>query len=160
MRLRRKMIQKKRMKKKKIKPVAAAGGVVYEYREGVEEPLVLLILRNGVWDIPKGKLEKGESTEMCAVREVAEETGTELPILISVLGETYHEYPEKKKIIGKTTYWYSMIFGKKQVFTPQGNEGIEKVSWVSLSQAKEVVGFENLKLVLDLFEKSISSIHS
>lgn len=155
MRLRKKTTQKSQMKKKKIKLIAAAGGVVYQFEKGRKEPLVLLILRNGVWDIPKGKLEKGESIEMCAVREVAEETGTELPILISALGETYHEYQEKKKTIGKTTFWYSMIFGKHQVFTPQGKEGIEKVSWIPLSQAKEQVGFENLKQVLDLFEKSI-----
>lgn len=143
------------MKKQKIKPIIAAGGVVYRYSDATSEPEVLLILRNELWDLPKGKLEKGESIQMCAVREVAEEAGTELPILISVLGETYHVYKEKKTTWGKTTYWYSMIFGKEQSFIPQAKEGIEQVSWVSLSKAKEQVGFDNLRQVLNLFEQSI-----
>ena len=35
----------------------------------------LFILRNVVWDIPKGKLEKGETPELAAVREIEEECG-------------------------------------------------------------------------------------
>ena len=76
-------------------PISAAGGVLFNIVEGLDEPKVLLIYRNGFWDIPKGKLEKGESIPQCAVREVAEETGSELPLIISDLGTTYHEYEQK-----------------------------------------------------------------
>ncbi len=139
-----------------IKPVIAAGGVVYRYQSGCDEPKVLLIHRNGYWDIPKGKMEKGETISMCAAREVAEETGSELPLIVSGLGTTYHEYQEKKKLIGKTTYWYSMIFSKEQELSPQTSEGIHSLEWVVLSEAIKKVGFENLKEVLYSFEKSIS----
>ena len=63
------------------KSITAAGGVVFSVTE--RKPAVLLIHRNAVWDIPKGKLEKGESVAMCAAREVAEETGAELPSRIT-----------------------------------------------------------------------------
>ena len=139
-----------------IKPVIAAGGVVYRYQSGGDEPEVLLIHRNGYWDIPKGKMEKGETIPMCAAREVAEETGSELPLIVSDLGTTYHEYQEKKKLIGKTTYWYSMIFTKEQELSPQTREGIHSLEWVVLSEAIKKVGFDNLKEVLLSFEKSIS----
>ncbi len=55
---------------KLFKPVTAAGGLVEN-----EKGEVLLIFRRGKWDLPKGKLDPGETIEQCAVREVEEETG-------------------------------------------------------------------------------------
>tara|TARA_R110000868_G_scaffold368227_3_gene631253 strand:- start:367 stop:786 length:420 start_codon:yes stop_codon:yes gene_type:complete len=136
-----------------IKPIIAAGGVIFSKTNHNGEPKVLLIYRNQLWDLPKGKLEKGESIPMCAAREVAEETGSEIPIIISELGTTYHEYQEKKKYIGKTTYWYSMIYPRNQKLLPQKSEAIEKIEWVELGKAKKIVAFENLREVLNKFEE-------
>ena len=137
-----------------IKPIKAAGGVVYKITPN-GDTLVLLIYRNGVWDLPKGKLEKGETIPMCAVREVAEETGSELPVLVSDLGTTYHEYEQKAKHYGKTTYWYSMIFSRETEFTPQQEEGIDKIEWVMLEEALTKVGYQNLIEVLQRFKSWI-----
>lgn len=134
------------------KSVIAAGGVVFQKRSADDEPLVLLIYRNGFWDIPKGKLEKGESIPMCAAREVAEETGSEMPIILSSLGTTFHEYKQKKKEYAKTTYWYTMVYPRAQHLVPQLSEGIEKIEWVALSKAIEMVGFDNLLEVLVRFK--------
>lgn len=135
-------------------PITAAGGVVYQIEPESDQILVLLIYRNGYWDLPKGKLEKRESVAMCAVREVAEETNSELPIIISSLGTTYHEYREKKKYFGKTTHWYSMVFPRIQALYPQKSEGIERIEWIELQKALDMVGFDNLKEVLRTFTKS------
>ncbi len=142
----------------KIKPIEAGGGVVFVAQESnSENPLVLLILRNGYWDLPKGKLEKGESIEECACREVAEETNSELPIALHKLPTTYHEYKEKNKKYGKTTHWYVMRFPNEQAnLTPQEEEGIEEVAWVPLDEALEKVGFDNLKDVLNSFRTWLS----
>ncbi len=140
------------MSKPEAKPVKAAGGIVFRYVEGKETPEVLMIYRNGYWDLPKGKLEKGETLEMCAVREVSEEVGSSLPALVSVVGTTYHEYPEKGKTMGKTTWWYSMIFTRQEEFIPQKKEGIENVEWMPLPEAIEKAGFQNLKDILQKFQ--------
>lgn len=139
------------MSNPEVKPVKAAGGIVFRYPDSSSEPEVLMIYRNGYWDLPKGKLEKGETLEMCAVREVSEEVGSSLPAMVAEIGTTYHEYPEKGKIMGKTTWWYTMIFTRAEEFVPQEKEGIEKVEWVPLAEAIEKAGFQNLKDILQRF---------
>lgn len=150
-------VRKKTKALVKIKRIKAAGGVVFkEQLKDPTQPLVLLIFRNGFWDLPKGKLEKGESLIECARREVAEEVNSDIPLSLHELPTTYHEYTEEKKTTvryGKTTYWYVMQFERDQKLTPQLNEGITEVAWVPLEKAKQLVGFENLKTVLDSFEE-------
>ena len=138
-------IQQNRLKQM-AKPIAAAGGVVFKIDN--DSVKVLLIFRNGFWDLPKGKLEKGESIAMCASREVAEETGSMLPIILADLGTTYHEYTQKKTHYGKTTYWYAMVLPRFTTLKPQIEEGIEKIEWIESSDALKKVGFDNLKEVL------------
>ncbi len=136
-----------------ITPITAAGGLVYKSQKK-NQPQVLLIFRNGVWDLPKGKMED-ETVQECAVREVAEEIGSsEFPIIKQKLTETYHEYEQEGVRYGKTTYWFSMQFQEiDDSFNPQTEEGIEKVKWVPLTKAKELVGYENLVGVLKSFER-------
>jgi 8-oxo-dGTP pyrophosphatase MutT (NUDIX family) len=141
---------KKRMKNP-INPVDAAGGVLFRNVEN--QPEVLLIYRNGVWDLPKGKKESEESFEMCAVREMREEVGIEDVQIIDYIMDTYHEYEINGKKEGKTTKWYAMKSNQlSQKLIPQKEEGITDVRWKPLTHAKEIVGYENLIEVLKKFE--------
>lgn len=133
--------------------VTAAGGVVYRKRE--TGPEVLLIYRNGVWDLPKGKLEEGETVEVCARREVAEETGIPLPNIEGELTQTVHTYRRNGKAYKKTTFWFKMRTEEQGSFTPQIQEGIERVEWVPLEQAKQKVGYPNLESVIATFEDTL-----
>lgn len=125
--------------------VPAAGGVVFRIRSGTPE--VLLIYRKGVWDLPKGKKEEGEGYAMAAAREVAEETGSDLPLIVGSLPETYHDYSMDDVAYSKHTRWYAMI-SRSNHFSPQLDEQIEKVCWIGLDRAEKLVGFDNLRLVL------------
>lgn len=129
--------------------IEAAGGVLY--REGRKQQ-VLLIRRHGVWDLPKGKREPGESREACARREVAEEVGlTELPAILSFLTPTWHSYEESGRRLRKQTFWYAMRCKGDPPLSPQREEGIEEVKWTPLEEAPERVGYENLQEVLRVF---------
>lgn len=135
-------------------PVTAAGGVVYRQRGDDVE--VLLIFRRGVWDLPKGKLEEGETIRECAAREVAEEVGIHsLPEITHSLEDTYHEYDQDGIYYGKTTHWFAMKLSAEPAegFNPQSGEGIEEVQWVALQEAKSSVGYQNLVDVLTSFEQ-------
>lgn len=140
---------------KKINPVTAAGGVLSREREGETE--VLLILRRGVWDLPKGKIEEGETIPACARREVAEEVGCTPPELHEKLVTTYHEYEEEGKLYGKTTHWFAMQTEEDENFTPEKREGIEQVKWFPLSEARNNVAYQNLIDVLNALENGRSS---
>ncbi len=116
---------------KKFTLVQAAGGLVKN-----EKDEILVIFRRGKWDLPKGKLDQGESLEACAVREVKEETGLtkiklEAPLLI-----TYHTYHEGTRFILKESHWYAMKAKSNQHLTPQTEEDIHEIKWVNTNDLK------------------------
>ena len=135
------------------KTVTAGGG--YVVRPGTGEPDVLLILRRGVWDLPKGKLDKGETIEGCALREVREEVGIgEALRVLERLGTTVHGYPEKGKYRVKTTHWFLMQTPQTD-FTPQAEENIEAVVWVPWTEAKQRVGFKTLRTHMEAVKSRV-----
>ncbi len=124
------------------RPVTAAGGFVVRRTEA--EPEILMIYRRGAWDIPKGKLDAGETIEACALREVREEVGIHDLALIQPLGATVHGYPRGGKYHVKTTHWFEMQTGQT-AFTPQAEEDIEAVAWMPWGEAVEKVGFVSFR---------------
>jgi 8-oxo-dGTP pyrophosphatase MutT (NUDIX family) len=105
--------------------IIAAGGIVQN-----ENGEILLQLRKGKWDLPKGKLDVGESIEECAVREVEEETGLKNIRLGELIGTTLHFYNEKGKDFEKETFWYDMRVSGEQNLVPQIEEDILELKWV------------------------------
>lgn len=96
-----------------------------------------MIFRNGKWDLPKGKKEKGEEIESCAKREVQEECGVRNLEITEKLMDTYHIYTHKGKKVLKRTYWFKMTINFEGVLIPQTKEGITKVAWVKQQEIKE-----------------------
>ncbi|WP_126971294.1 NUDIX hydrolase [Gynurincola endophyticus] len=129
-----------------FQPIIAAGGVVKN-----EAGEVLLIFRRGCWDLPKGKLDEGESIPECAVREVEEETGIGNIRLGELIVETYHTYREKGNDLFKTTYWYDMSVKGNPILTPQAEEQIEQVLWAPVNRLEEYTKqtYASIKAVLD-----------
>ncbi len=123
-----------------------------------EQKEILLIFRRGSWDLPKGKLDKGETIEECAVREVEEETGASNVKLISPLSITYHTYHEGTKFILKESHWFNMSVSGEQKLTPQTEEDIQEIKWVAVDKLPEYMkkSFPSVADVLQLhLEKGI-----
>mgnify|MGYP003585559500 CR=1 FL=1 len=128
--------------------IEAAGGIVFN-----KENKVLFIHRLSKWDLPKGKIEKGESLEQAALREVEEETGLKELILEKFVNSTFHLYTERngEKIL-KTTYWFRMTYVGDETPVPQVEEGITEVSWKNGQEIHDVVcpkTFQNIRLILN-----------
>ena len=118
--------------KRRMRWVRAAGCVVHD-----DAGNMLLILRDGRWDLPKGKVESGETLLQAALREVEEETGiaplptTRYPLPI----KTYHTFNLYGGWHLKQTSWFDAhVAGRKPVGKPQGEEGITEVVWVTLGE--------------------------
>lgn len=127
--------------------VTAAGGLVEN-----DKGEYLLIYRRGKWDLPKGKLDPGETIEQCAVREVEEETGLQQPELGKLLTITYHTYNEFGKHILKDSHWYKMNVKGPQNTTPQTEEDILEIKWVKKKEIGKYMNdtFPSIKDVLSL----------
>ena len=114
--------------------IVIAGGGLVKNKEGE----YLMIFRKGLWDLPKGKIEKGEDIKECALREVEEETGVKNLSLDYKLGKTYHTYKLKDKWVLKESHWYAMRTNFTGKLVPQAKEGIEKAEWVAKKEVKQL----------------------
>jgi len=118
---------------KKFMLVQAAGGLV---TNGKGE--VLFMFRRGKWDLPKGKLDPGETPEHCAIREVGEETGLQKVLLAGPLLVTYHTYDESGHHILKETHWYRMTAPDGQAIAPQLEEQISELFWAGPDRVRAI----------------------
>jgi 8-oxo-dGTP pyrophosphatase MutT (NUDIX family) len=112
--------------RKHFKNITAAGGLVLN-----EKNQILMIFRRSKWDLPKGKIEKDETIEQAAVREVEEETGIKVDSLKELLKTTFHIYFHNDKYYLKENYWYKMNSHSRYPLVPQIEEDIEKIEWVA-----------------------------
>ncbi len=129
--------------KEQFKIIEAAGGVVFSNTD------ILFIFRLGKWDLPKGKIEKGESIQETAIREVKEECGLNKLTLGDFICSTYHIYTENEKDVLKISHWYKM-YSNEKILTPQREEDITKVEWKNKIQIKKALQntYPNIKLLL------------
>lgn len=120
---------------KKFILIQAGGGLVKNEKEEA-----LFIFRRNKWDLPKGKLDPGETLEQCAVREVGEETGLNDVQLEAPLLVTWHTYNESGKHFLKETHWYSMRAASDQSILPQQEEQITQLEWAGQQKIKKLIG--------------------
>jgi len=134
--------------KKHFKIILAAGGVVFNNKKEL-----LVIHRIGKWDLPKGKLEKGEEISSCAIREVEEECGVGDLKIIKELTSTFHCYKTRKGIwVLKRTYWFEMKTSYSDKLIPQLEEGIDAVEWAASERVSEIKKntYNSINEVMDL----------
>ena len=137
--------------------IPAAGGLVQD-----NDGSLLFIRRLGVWDLPKGKIEKNETPELAAVREIKEECGLSGLRIIKPFDSTFHIYkspylPVPKNLVLKETKWFLMNYSGSETPVPQLDEDIEEVNWVPVNELNRVM--ENTYSSLrDLLKKSLPVI--
>lgn len=135
----------------------AAGGLVVNSRREL-----LFIYRFGFWDLPKGKIEAGETAEFAAIREVEEECGISCLKVVKPLESTFHIYrspflPAERNLVLKETKWFLMEYSGSQSPVPQTEEDIVEIRWFGLDEMEQV--YQNTYLSLrDFLDKSLPTI--
>lgn len=106
--------------------IIAAGGKVSN-----TDGKILFIFRLGKWDLPKGKVEEGETLEASAIREVEEECGISNLTILNHLKDTYHIYEMNDKLVLKQSVWYEMKTDDTSKLIPQTEENITDARWMN-----------------------------
>ena len=138
--------------KKMFKIIKAGGGVVENSKNEI-----LFIYRMKKWDLPKGKLDKGETIKECATREVEEETKVKVECKEKIIS-TWHTYTRNKKFILKKTTWFKMTCIDDSKMKPQKKEKIEKVEWMEDSSVEDILlnSYKTLNHVMKKYSEMIN----
>jgi ADP-ribose pyrophosphatase YjhB (NUDIX family) len=116
-----------------FKLIEAAGGVIANTNNEY-----LFIYRFQKWDLPKGKLDKGETIRKAAVRECEEECAVTGLKIVRALKPTYHMYQIEKNWVIKKTSWFAMKTDFSGKLIPQKEEGITNAEWIGQNKISKV----------------------
>lgn len=135
-----------------FKVITAGGGLVLNPKKEV-----LFIYRGNKWDLPKGRIEKGESIEETAIREVEEECGIFNLNISQFLLKTYHVFYHDNERRLKETFWYLMSSDYDGELNPQEEEGITEVVFKNEKQIEKALenSYANIKLVYEKYKKIV-----
>ena len=111
----------------------------------IEDGKVLLVKHNaGHWDFPKGHMEEGETEEQTAIREVKEETN--IDVIIPDINKKYViHYSPKLGVVKEVVFF---IASKKDGEEKRQEKEIEKVDWIELNKAVELITYESSKKIM------------
>ena len=131
---------------KKFEIIKAGGGLVEN-----ELHEILMIFRQKFWDLPKGKLDEGETIEECATREIMEETGIKTLEIIEHLIITYHTYEQGTHHILKESHWFLMKASVNENLIAQKEEDISDIKWIGLDIISEYLAksYPSIKDVIE-----------
>ena len=137
--------------KKKYSYIIAAGGVVLN-----EKDEVLMIFKNNIWDLPKGKKDVLESDYNAAIREINEETNVRVNSCVDGPFSSYHMYSclqekTQKNMILKETKWFLMYANSQEDLRPQVAEHITDVVWIPKNQLFHIKTYASIKAVFEYF---------
>lgn len=113
--------------------VLAAGGCIYN---NLGEVLLVHRPKYDDWSFPKGKLDKGESLEECALREVFEETGFTCELEDFIGTVTYEDRKGRQK---EVHYWRMNILSGSF----QANSEVDKIRWLSDKSAMGLLSYSH-----------------
>ena len=137
--------------KSQYRVLKAAGGIVKN-----KEHKIMMMFRLKKWDLPKGKLDKGESSKVAAIREVEEECNVKAKLGKKIC-TTFHTYTYKNIDILKQTKWYAMDLLDDSNMKPQAEENIEKLVWMDKKQSNSALlnSYSSIRYVLKKYYHKI-----
>ena len=118
----------------------------------IKDKKVLVINQiDGLWGFPKGHVEKNETEEQTAIREVKEETN--IDVKIEKEKRYVIEYLTDEGREKQVVYFVAKYIGGK--LKPQESE-IKEIAWFNFKEAINIITFENTK---EMFKNILKDVY-
>lgn len=116
----------------------SCGAIVYRRFHGNVELLLIKNANGGHWSFPKGHVERNETEEETALREIKEETG--IDVVLDTNFRHMITYAPKKDISKDVIYFLAKAISYD--YTPQEEE-IAQIKWVEINHANSILSYDN-----------------
>jgi 8-oxo-dGTP pyrophosphatase MutT (NUDIX family) len=132
----------------------SAGGVAFRSVEGRTEVALISVGEGNRWQLPKGIVDKGESTEAAALREVREEAGVNTRLLSLIDKIEYWYYDRGRQIrFHKFVYFYLLRYESGDV--TNHDDEVNEARWVEIDEAIGMLAFDTERRVVNAAKKMI-----
>ncbi|MEK6303829.1 MAG: NUDIX hydrolase [Acidobacteriota bacterium] len=126
----------------------SAGGVAFRNIEGRVEVALISVGEGNRWQLPKGIVDKGESTETAALREVREEAGIDTRLL-SLIDKTEYWYHDKAQQVRFHKFVYFYLLGYESGEVADHDDEVNEARWVEIDEAIEILAFDSERKVVE-----------
>jgi 8-oxo-dGTP pyrophosphatase MutT (NUDIX family) len=128
----------------------SAGGVAFRKKAGRVEVALISVGESNRWQLPKGLVDKGESTESAALREVREETGIDA-VMIERIDKVEYWYVSKDQgspvRYHKFVYFYLLRYSSGDVL--DHDQEVNEARWFDIDDAINKLAFDNEKKIME-----------
>jgi 8-oxo-dGTP pyrophosphatase MutT (NUDIX family) len=141
-----------------IESQTSAGGVAFRRDHAGIEIALIAVGPKLRWQLPKGTVERGESPQAAALREVREEAGIETEILeqLQVIEYWYAGDSRGRRVrFHKHVYFYLMLYLRGDVV--DHDDEVRDARWVPIDEAIERLAFENERKVVERAKERLTA---
>jgi len=144
------------MKPAALRTQVSSGGVIFRRRKNSVEIAMVAVKNSSVWCLPKGLIDKGETPETTALREVSEETGLKGRI-IEKLGEISYWYylKEENAKCRKTVHFFLMEYEGGDV--SNHDREVDSAFWIPIDEAFRRASYKGEGDMIEKARKRLTS---
>lgn len=126
----------------------SAGGVAFRNLNRKVEVALISVGPANRWQLPKGIVDKGESNETAAVREVREEAGVNTS-LVSLIDKTEYWYNDKSQNVRFHKFVYFFLLRYESGDVADHDDEVNEARWVEINEATELLAFDSERKIVE-----------
>ena len=137
----------------------SAGGVVYRGAGTSVEIAIVQVVSEMRWQLPKGIIDEGETSEEAAIREVREEAGVEAELVAPIDTIEYWftaDHDGERRRYHKFVHFFLMSYRSGDV--SDHDDEIAEARWVGISAALEMLDFKSERSMVEKAAAMISKV--